>query len=109
MVTLQFIPGRHFRSWRIHVSAELISNHIKLGNYHRIGVTPKSALAKKKVVVFADEPPPPPSLGSLTDSDGDVVVASSYAEDWKRFREVGLLDEAAMKRKDDEAITIRKS
>lgn len=71
---------------------------------HRIGVTPKSALAKGKAVVFADEPLPPPPLGSLTDSGGDVVVASSYAEDWKKFREVGLLDEAVMKRKDDEAM-----
>jgi len=70
---------------------------------HRIGATPKSALAKGKAVVIADEPPPPP-LGSLTDTGDDVVVASSYAEDWKRFREVGLLDEAVMKRKDDEAM-----
>lgn len=71
---------------------------------HRIGATPKSALARGKAVVIADEPPPPPPLGSLTDTGGDVVVASSYAEDWKRFREVGLHDEAVMKRKDDEAM-----
>jgi hypothetical protein len=50
----------------------------------------------------------PPPLGSLSETRGEAVVASGlysgYVEDWKKFREVGLLDEAVMQRKDHEAL-----
>ncbi|CAI8594249.1 unnamed protein product [Vicia faba] len=79
---------------------------------HRVGSTPGSRLtpsAKGKAVVIADEPLPPPPLGSLSEARGEVMVGSGldagYAEDWKKFREVGLLDEAVMQRKDQEALT----
>ncbi|XP_058778835.1 protein CROWDED NUCLEI 3-like [Vicia villosa] len=78
---------------------------------HRVGSTPGSGLtpsAKGKAVVIADEPLPPPPLGSLTEARDEVMVASGldagYAEDWRKFREVGLLDEAVMQRKDQEAL-----
>ncbi|CAJ2665799.1 unnamed protein product [Trifolium pratense] len=75
---------------------------------HRVGATPNSGFtpsAKGKAVVIADEPPPPP-LGSLTETRGEAVVGldSGYVEDWNKFREVGLLDEAVMQRKDHEAL-----
>lgn len=78
---------------------------------HRVGSSPGSGLtpfAKGKAVVIADEPLPPPPLGSLNEAREEVMVASGldagYAEDWRKFREVGLLDEAVMQRKDQEAL-----
>ncbi|GAU35850.1 hypothetical protein TSUD_63390 [Trifolium subterraneum] len=63
---------------------------------------------KGKAVVIADEPSPPPPLGSLSETRREAVVCygldSGYVEDWKKFREVGLLDEAVMQRKDHEAL-----
>jgi hypothetical protein len=70
--------------------------------------TPFPSSAKGKGVVIADEPPPPPPLVSLSETRGETALASglnsAYVKDWKNFREVGLLDEEAMQRKDHEAL-----
>ena len=80
---------------------------------HRGGAATSSALSKGKAVAFADEPPPPPPLGSLSETTREAEVAVGFdagsVEDWKKFREVGLLDEAVLQRKDQEALFERVS
>lgn len=75
-----------------------------------ITLTPRSGVvsnprtaAKGKSVVFADGPPAPPPLGSLS---GNIEVGGEMEnmEDWRKFKEEGLLDETALERRDREAL-----
>ncbi|KAI6676982.1 hypothetical protein NL676_037778 [Syzygium grande] len=81
--------------------------------YPALSLTPRTEAArgggggggKGKAVASLDGPPPPPpppvaSLGG----NGMGNAGLEDMEDWRRFREAGLLDEAEMDRKDRQAI-----
>lgn len=81
-----------------------------------LSITPKSEgpknpigsnVGKGKAVAFIDGPPdpPPPPTGLL--SEDREMTGVENMEDWRRFREVGLLDESALERRDREALMDR--
>lgn len=61
---------------------------------------PRSSNRTKSGVIL-DAPAPPLSLLA---GDDVGTVDNGDAEDWRRFSEAGLLDEAAMERKDQQAV-----
>ncbi|KAK4789062.1 hypothetical protein SAY86_020381 [Trapa natans] len=63
---------------------------------------PRSAAAKGKAIAG-------PPLGFLDDSGPAGGLGDEGLEDWRRFREAGLLDEAEMERRDRQAIADRVS
>ncbi|KAL6529246.1 hypothetical protein OROGR_014869 [Orobanche gracilis] len=66
----------------------------------------RNPTGKDKMVALIDgPPPPPPPIGLLNDDSNRDYVENM--EDWRRFREVGLLDEAALERRDGEALQER--
>lgn len=67
--------------------------------------TPNLTGNNKLVALIDDAPPPPPPTGLL--SDNGNIGSTENMEDWRRFREVGLLDEAALERRDREALQER--
>lgn len=81
-----------------------------------LSITPKSEapqnpigsnVGKGKAVAFIDGPPdPPPPPTGLLSEDRDMTGVENM-EDWRRFREVGLLDESALERRDREALMDR--
>ncbi|KAK6921802.1 hypothetical protein RJ641_012309 [Dillenia turbinata] len=79
-------------------------------SYAGVSLTPRnvgereSVAGKGKAVAVVESPSPPPPLGLLSDSGKRVAMESGEMEDWRRFREVGLLDEASMETKDREAL-----
>ncbi|KAF8086353.1 hypothetical protein N665_0628s0005 [Sinapis alba] len=70
---------------------------------------PRNADRKGKAIAFSEDPVnstlPPPPIGTLTGEGFSIGQADGIdMGDWRRFREVGLLDEASMERKDREAL-----
>lgn len=70
---------------------------------------PRNADRKGKAIAFSEDPVnstlPPPPIGTLTGEGFSRGEADDMdMGDWRKFREVGLLDEASMERKDREAL-----
>ncbi|OIW16750.1 hypothetical protein TanjilG_10640 [Lupinus angustifolius] len=65
-----------------------------------------SSAAKGKSVLFAEEPPFPPPLASISETTKELTIGFDVGnvDDWRKFKEAGLLDEAVMQRKDHEAV-----
>lgn len=81
---------------------------------HRVGFSnPRSAVGGKgKEVMVVDDPPqlPPPPVSFLNERGPiEVMDDEDNVDDWMRFKEAGFLDEAALERRDREALVERLS
>ncbi|OMP04356.1 putative nuclear matrix constituent protein 1-like protein-like protein [Corchorus olitorius] len=76
----------------------------------RQGVSNAKTGEKGKTVAFLDDPRklPPPPVVSLS-SPLNVGLEDEGMEDWRWFKEAGLLDEASLERRDHEALVERLS
>ncbi|CAH9128848.1 unnamed protein product [Cuscuta epithymum] len=92
-----FTPQK--KSW----PALSINPRVETGGPLRTPTPP--TIGKGKAVAFVDgPPPPPPPVALLSDNGVRGVRDTESMEDWRRFKEAGLLDEAAMERQDREAL-----
>ncbi|CAN8305346.1 unnamed protein product [Cochlearia groenlandica] len=99
-----FTPQR--KSWISPVTAAR-TEPLKIGGVSN----PRTADRKGKAVAFSEDPvtsslpPPPPPLGTLIGEGVSRGMSDELdMDDWRRFREVGLLNEASMDKKDREAL-----
>lgn len=82
----------------------------KSGLGARVSTPNPSSSIKGKGVVYVDgpahQPPPlpPPPVSFLSENGGRDLTSMENMDDWRRFKEVGLLDEAAMERRDRDAL-----
>ncbi|KAL1216128.1 Protein CROWDED NUCLEI 2 [Cardamine amara subsp. amara] len=95
-----FTPQR--KSWKSSPALTPRSETLKIGGV----ANPRNSDRKGKAVAFSEEPVistlPPPPIGTLA-GEG-ISIGQADMGDWRRFREVGLLNEASMEKKDREAL-----
>lgn len=76
----------------------------------RVSTPNPSSSIKGKGVAYGDgpahQPPPlpPPPVSFLSESGGRDLPSMKNLDDWRSFKEAGLLDEATMERRDREVL-----
>lgn len=76
----------------------------------RVSTPNPSSSIKGKGVAYVDSPAhqppplPPPPVSFLGESGGRDLPSMKNLDDWRSFKEAGLLDEATMERRDREVL-----